>query len=267
MLNHWFFRGFSLHLVWCVVSVRSYFQFDQQHISPFLYVLLECITENLMSWIFVWEEYPQFLVCSGTSPAHVMPLLEIVRAEQTSSQAIQDLIGLAKVIRKVPIVVQSCVGFAVNRIFFPYFQAAGLLVDLGLHPYRIDAIIKDFGMPMGPFRQFLWNLVKCFWILSVKIQWLTFCRIFESSPTDIWHLLAKRVTGAIKDMELKRNVEFLGLHSSNKFLSFSCVIRLADLSGIQIASATSKMYKKAYPERVYLSALSDLLLKDNRLGK
>ncbi|CAK9203542.1 unnamed protein product [Sphagnum troendelagicum] len=131
------------------------------------------------------------------SPAHVMPLLEIVRAEQTSSQAIQDLIGLAKVIRKVPIVVQSCVGFAVNRIFFPYFQAAGLLVDLGLHPYRIDAIIKDFGMPMGPFRQFL----------------------------------------------------------------------LADLSGIQIASATSKMYKEAYPERVYLSALSDLLLKDNRLGE
>jgi enoyl-CoA hydratase/3-hydroxyacyl-CoA dehydrogenase len=27
------------------------------------------------------------------------------------------------------------------------------------------------------------------------------------------------------------------------------------------------MYKKAYPERVYLSALSDLLLKDNRLGE
>jgi hypothetical protein len=51
-------------------------------------------------------------------------------------------------------------------------------VDLGLHPYRIDAIIKDFGMPMGPFRQFLWNLVKCFWILSVKIQWLTFFQDF-----------------------------------------------------------------------------------------
>jgi len=121
---------------------------------------------------------PTILGVFWNSPAHVMPLLEIVRAEQTSSQAIQDLIGLAKVIRKVPIVVQSCVGFAVNRIFFPYFQAAGLLVDLGLHPYRIDAIIKDFGMPMGPFRQFLWNLVKCFWILSVKIQWLTFFQDF-----------------------------------------------------------------------------------------
>lgn len=27
-----------------------------------------------------------------------------------------------------------------------------MLVDLGLDPYRIDAVIAGFGMPMGPFR-------------------------------------------------------------------------------------------------------------------
>ena len=81
-----------------------------------------------------------------------MPLLEIVRTYKTSGQAIQDMLAMAKTIKKVPVVVRSCVGFAVNRVFLPYFQGAHLLVHLGIHPYRIDSVIKAFGMPMGPFR-------------------------------------------------------------------------------------------------------------------
>lgn len=86
------------------------------------------------------------------SPAHVMPLLEIVRTEKTSPQAILDLMHLGKNIKKVPVVVGNCTGFAVNRVFFPYNMAAAQLVDLGVDPYRIDEVIKNFGMPMGPFR-------------------------------------------------------------------------------------------------------------------
>lgn len=81
-----------------------------------------------------------------------MPLLEIVRTQQTSSQVIVDLLDVAKKIRKTPIVVGSCTGFAVNRMFFPYGQAAGLLVDYGLDIYHIDHVIANFGMPTGPFR-------------------------------------------------------------------------------------------------------------------
>jgi enoyl-CoA hydratase/3-hydroxyacyl-CoA dehydrogenase len=81
-----------------------------------------------------------------------MPLLEIVRTHQTSSQVIVDLLDVAKKIRKTPIVVGSCTGFAVNRMFFPYVQVAGLLVDYGLDVYHIDRVITQFGMPMGPFR-------------------------------------------------------------------------------------------------------------------
>ena len=49
-------------------------------------------------------------------------------------------------------VVGNCTGFAVNRVFFPYTQAACMLVDLGLDPYRIDRAVAGWGMPMGPFR-------------------------------------------------------------------------------------------------------------------
>ncbi|EFN52227.1 hypothetical protein CHLNCDRAFT_59763 [Chlorella variabilis] len=86
------------------------------------------------------------------SPAHVMPLLEIVRTDQTSKQVILDTLELSTKIKKTPVVVGNCTGFAVNRVFFPYTQAACMLVDMGLDPYRIDKIIAGFGMPMGPFR-------------------------------------------------------------------------------------------------------------------
>ncbi|KAH0453768.1 hypothetical protein IEQ34_018092 [Dendrobium chrysotoxum] len=84
------------------------------------------------------------------SPAHVMPLLEIVWSEKTSPQVILDLMNIGKMMKKVPIVVQNCTGFAVNRTFFPYHHASALVLHLGVDPYRIDRVIRKFGMPMGP---------------------------------------------------------------------------------------------------------------------
>eukprot|EP00195_Chlamydomonas_chlamydogama_P011374 CAMPEP_0202900968 /NCGR_PEP_ID=MMETSP1392-20130828/12462_1 /ASSEMBLY_ACC=CAM_ASM_000868 /TAXON_ID=225041 /ORGANISM="Chlamydomonas chlamydogama, Strain SAG 11-48b" /LENGTH=718 /DNA_ID=CAMNT_0049587441 /DNA_START=176 /DNA_END=2332 /DNA_ORIENTATION=+ len=87
------------------------------------------------------------------SPAHVMPLLEIVRTEHTSQQVILDTLDLSARIKKTPVVVGNCTGFAVNRVFFPYTMSACMLLDMGLNPYSIDkAIAGKFGMPMGPFR-------------------------------------------------------------------------------------------------------------------
>jgi enoyl-CoA hydratase/3-hydroxyacyl-CoA dehydrogenase len=86
------------------------------------------------------------------SPAHVMPLLEIVRTTKTSAQTILDLMAVGKTIKKVPVVVGNCTGFAVNRTFFPHAQSAHFLANLGVDVYRIDAQIASFGLPMGPFQ-------------------------------------------------------------------------------------------------------------------
>ncbi|CAN6926709.1 unnamed protein product [Brassica oleracea] len=85
------------------------------------------------------------------SPAHVMPLLEIVRTNHTSPQVIVDLLDVGKKIKKTPVVVGNCTGFAVNRMFFPYTQAAMFLAERGTDPYLIDRAVSKFGMPMGPF--------------------------------------------------------------------------------------------------------------------
>jgi enoyl-CoA hydratase/3-hydroxyacyl-CoA dehydrogenase len=64
-----------------------------------------------------------------------------------------DTLALSGRIKKTPVVVGNCTGFAVNRVFFPYTMAACLLADMGQNPYMVDkAIAGTFGMPMGPFR-------------------------------------------------------------------------------------------------------------------
>ncbi|KAL5983702.1 hypothetical protein ACLOJK_017793 [Asimina triloba] len=86
------------------------------------------------------------------SPAHVMPLLEIIWSQQTSPQVIVDLLGVARKIRKTPVVVRNYTGFAVSRMFFAYTQSASLIVDHGVDIYGVDEAVMKFGMPMGPFR-------------------------------------------------------------------------------------------------------------------
>jgi len=86
------------------------------------------------------------------APAHVMPLLEIVRTKLTSPNTIAQSLEMSKKIGKTPIVVGNCVGFTANRAMFPYGQAASFLVDSGVCPYRIDRVLESFGMPMGVFK-------------------------------------------------------------------------------------------------------------------
>jgi enoyl-CoA hydratase/3-hydroxyacyl-CoA dehydrogenase len=82
-----------------------------------------------------------------------MPLVEVVRTKKTSPQVMVDLINMGKIMKKIPITTEDTAGFAVNRIFFPYGMTISFVaVELGIHPYRIDKILKDFGFAMGPFR-------------------------------------------------------------------------------------------------------------------
>ena len=85
------------------------------------------------------------------SPANVMKLLEVVKAEHTAADVIKTCMQLAKRIRKVPVLVGVCFGFVGNRMIEPYGREANRLLLEGVAPERIDKVLTDFGMPMGPF--------------------------------------------------------------------------------------------------------------------
>lgn len=86
------------------------------------------------------------------SPANVMTLLEIVRAEKSSPDIIATVLDLCKKIGKTGVVVGVCDGFVGNRMLAPYFRQADFLVEEGALPQDVDRVIEEFGFRMGPFR-------------------------------------------------------------------------------------------------------------------
>ena len=93
----------------------------------------------------------QFIGLHFFVPANIMPLLEIVRGKQTSPQTIATAFALAKKLRKTAVLSANAFGFIGNRMVFDYLRAAGELAEEGVPIARIDAVMKHFGFPMGPF--------------------------------------------------------------------------------------------------------------------
>lgn len=85
------------------------------------------------------------------SPANVMKLLEVVKAEDTSADVIKTCMKLAKRIKKVAVLVGVCFGFVGNRMIEPYGREANRLLLEGASPEQVDRVLTQFGMPMGPF--------------------------------------------------------------------------------------------------------------------
>jgi 3-hydroxyacyl-CoA dehydrogenase len=84
------------------------------------------------------------------SPANIMKLLEIVRADKTADDVIATAMQLAKTIGKVPVLARVCDGFIGNRMFSEYSREAQLCLIEGSTPEQIDTVMQDFGMAMGP---------------------------------------------------------------------------------------------------------------------
>ncbi len=84
------------------------------------------------------------------SPANVMRLLEVVRTDNVSPENLVTVMDVARRMRKLPIVAGVCHGFIGNRMLEGYFGEASLMVEEGIAPSRIDRVMFDFGMAMGP---------------------------------------------------------------------------------------------------------------------
>jgi 3-hydroxyacyl-CoA dehydrogenase len=85
------------------------------------------------------------------SPANVMKLLEVVRADHTSKAVIATSMKLARKIGKIAVLVGVCPGFVGNRILGARQREAQKLMFEGAMPWDIDRVLYDFGFPMGPF--------------------------------------------------------------------------------------------------------------------
>jgi 3-hydroxybutyryl-CoA dehydrogenase len=94
----------------------------------------------------------QFVGMHFMNPVPVMPLVEVIRALQTSDATFSTTMELAQKLGKTPVAVNDAPGFVSNRVLMPLINEAAYCVMEGVATAEaVDAVMK-LGMnhPMGP---------------------------------------------------------------------------------------------------------------------
>lgn len=84
------------------------------------------------------------------SPAHIMRLLEIVRAKASAKDVVATAFATAKRIGKVGVQARVCFGFVGNRMLEAYLEEVRAMMLEGASPADIDGALEAWGLAMGP---------------------------------------------------------------------------------------------------------------------
>jgi 3-hydroxyacyl-CoA dehydrogenase/enoyl-CoA hydratase/3-hydroxybutyryl-CoA epimerase len=86
------------------------------------------------------------------SPVDKMPLVEIIRGEETSDAALAKAYDVVQQIRKTPIVVNDSRGFYTSRVIgFMVNEGLAMLAE-GVHPVSLERAATQSGYPVGPLQ-------------------------------------------------------------------------------------------------------------------
>src|SRR2546426_6745718 len=88
------------------------------------------------------------------NPVVLMPLIEIVKGDDTSAKTIREAEALARGLKKTSVVCRQDVpGFITSRTIAPYMlEAAWIVHEEGIPKEAIDSALRfKVGFPMGPF--------------------------------------------------------------------------------------------------------------------
>jgi 3-hydroxybutyryl-CoA dehydrogenase len=94
----------------------------------------------------------RFIGMHFMNPVPVMPLVEVIRALQTSHETFETTMKLCEKLEKKPVAVTDSPGFVSNRVLMPLINEAAFCVMEGVAAAEaVDAVMK-MGMnhPMGP---------------------------------------------------------------------------------------------------------------------
>ena len=98
----------------------------------------------------VLHEPQRFVGLHFFNPVAQLPLVEVIRCDDTDQAALDVAFAFVKAIGKFPLECKSAPGFVVNRLLGPYMAEAMYLAEAGVPLAAIDKAAERFGMPMGP---------------------------------------------------------------------------------------------------------------------
>jgi 3-hydroxyacyl-CoA dehydrogenase/enoyl-CoA hydratase/carnithine racemase len=85
------------------------------------------------------------------NPVAAMPLLEIIRAEETNDPTLITAFDIGRKLRKRCVLVKDAPAFVVNRLLLRSMAETVKLVDEGNDFKEVDAALFELGTPMPPF--------------------------------------------------------------------------------------------------------------------
>ena len=84
------------------------------------------------------------------NPVAVLPLLELVRSQQTDDASLATAFATAKALRKTAILVADTPAFIVNRLLTRFMGEVTAAIDEGTDPAVADGALAPLGLPMSP---------------------------------------------------------------------------------------------------------------------
>lgn len=94
----------------------------------------------------------EFIGIHFFSPVDKMPLVEIIRGEQTNDETLAAALDFTKQIRKTPIVVNDSRGFYTSRVIGFFLNEAMRMLAEGVDPAVIEAAGRQAGYPAPPLQ-------------------------------------------------------------------------------------------------------------------
>jgi 3-hydroxyacyl-CoA dehydrogenase/enoyl-CoA hydratase/3-hydroxybutyryl-CoA epimerase len=180
------------------------------------------------------------------NPPHQMPLVEVIRTEQTSDEALAKAFAVVQRLGKTPVVVGDCAGFLVNRLLGPYMNEAGFLLAEVADPMEIDKAAVDFGMPMGPLA--LSDLVGLD-VAAHVAENLHEAYGDRMKPAAIW--------GALKQLREKLGSQPKLLTNGGKAVQESVLRSIANLRKASGTASTSRLSREAIAERLVFPVINE----------
>jgi 3-hydroxyacyl-CoA dehydrogenase/enoyl-CoA hydratase/carnithine racemase len=85
------------------------------------------------------------------NPVAVLPLLEVVRGEQTDDASLATAFAVGKALGKSSVLVKDAPAFVVNRLLTRFLAEVTSALDEGTDPHVADRALAPLGLPMSPF--------------------------------------------------------------------------------------------------------------------
>ena len=117
----------------------------------------ECVLATNTSALSVTEmasklEHPERVVgLHFFNPVAVLPLLEVVRAEQTDDATLATAFAVGKALKKSCVLVADAPAFVVNRLLTRFLGEITSAVEQGTPVAVADRALDPLGLPMTPF--------------------------------------------------------------------------------------------------------------------